>query len=189
MEHIFVNCDLHDDVIQVSVLLRDTNKNRDKFSPTRIVMKAIQWIRHGKYDPIDFQNDIAIIQLPVNIPYDKNVMPAYVYPYNPTDPDIFKEHFAQKTAKKAGWGRIGFQTPSLGDLRYTEVTVISREDCKKEYFSLSSNHICTRSPSAVRVQVTKNIAHEPKEIAMRKFILHDFWLQLLFYLLDILMLF
>jgi hypothetical protein len=167
---------LHDDVTKVSVLLKDTNKNRDKFSPTRIIVKPKQWIRHEKYNPKSFRSDIAIIQLPVNIPYDKNAMPAYVYPYNPTDPDIFKEHFAQKTAKKAGWGRIGFQNASLGDLRHTEVTVMSWEDCKKIYLDATIHHICTRSPSADKVQVIKYFAHEPKEITMRKFIFHDFWL-------------
>ncbi len=121
-------------------------------------MKAKQWIRHEKYDQTGLHNDVGIIQLPMNAPFDKNLMPAYVYPIDPTDSVIFEKHFAQKTAKKAGWGQIGFQTQSLGDLRHTEVSVMSRADCKKEYPEINDNQFCTRTASANRVQVTKKLS-------------------------------
>ncbi len=144
------------------MFLRATNNKVNIFSETRIIVKAKQWLFHEDYSQKNLLiNDIAIIQLPINVPYDVNVKPAYMYPYDPTDSGIFRDKFQDKTAKKAGWGLIGFKKKSSDDLLYTEVSVMSQADCVTEYPGISVNQICTRSPPTANiVQVTKkNLAH------------------------------
>ncbi len=116
-------------------------------------MRAKQWVYHEEYDQFElFKNDIGIIQLPVNVPYDENTMAAYVYPFDPTITEIFETKFQGKTAMVAGWGRLGGKEDSIlpDDLQFTKISVVSRAYCVKNPIQ-----ICTRTASTERVQVIK----------------------------------
>jgi hypothetical protein len=146
--------------VDIAVYLGEINNDLDTFSSTRIVVRAKQWVYHEEYEQFElYRNDIAIIHLPVNVPYGKNVRAGYVYPYDPTNPDIFDSQFLDKKAMVAGWGRHGGREDSTSpvNLEFTQISVTSRADCKNEFPGITVNQICTRTANAERVQVIKKV--------------------------------
>lgn len=86
---------------------------------------AITPIRHPLYNPTTLNNDIGLLQLPVDVPLSANVQPIRL-PAN----SQANAPFLGVTALASGFGFISDLNQNLpNELRYAQMTVISNNEC------------------------------------------------------------
>ncbi len=86
------------------VSLKDVIPN--KLQTTRVALYAKQWVVHEGYvnDGVKIINDIALLQLPQFIFYNKNILPI-VPNFIPPNTALWNTLYVGKTFTVSGWGK------------------------------------------------------------------------------------
>jgi hypothetical protein len=155
--------------VEVKVIAGDINLNeplRKSDSPTRVTMTAKQWTIHEDYNLTTRVNDIALIQLPENIPYTVNTEIVHVHKH-----DLMMKHiFDGIRSTKHPFTTVAFlkdnfnSTPTMqyksndlvgvGSCRFSPA--YSQETCYQS--SQCGNRLCLES-FTIQTQVQSRFRH------------------------------
>lgn len=97
--------------------------NTDKLKP--IVRKVKRMIVHRDYNPSNFDNDIALLELESPYQIQPHVVPICL-------PDK-EEEFIGQPAMVAGWGKLSFGGPVPSVLQVAKLPVIGNKQCQEMY--------------------------------------------------------
>jgi secreted trypsin-like serine protease len=113
---------------------RDTQLS---LNPNEVSRTGAQLINHPNYDTSTSDNDIALIQLSSSVDFTDYIKPVCLA----TDGSVFS---AGTISWVTGWGAIrsGVALPSPQRLQEVDVPVVSNEQCKNSYSTLTDNMIC-----------------------------------------------
>ena len=122
------------------VILGDHKENENDLYERRIDVKKI--IIHPKYNNINFNNDIAILQLAKPVRKQKGIRNACLPKYEPKQQEV-------KEMLITGWGRKYSGGPLSNVLLKAIVDLVSRKKCKEMYGitgDITERMICAASP-------------------------------------------
>ena len=123
------------------VILGDHNKE-NKNDPYEIRIDVKKIIIHPKYNNINFNNDIAILQLAKPVRKQKGIRNACLPKYEPKQQEV-------KEMLITGWGRKYSGGPLSNVLLKAIVDLVSRKKCKEMYGitgDITERMICAASP-------------------------------------------
>jgi len=103
-----------------------------------------EFIEHEGYNPRTLANDISMIYLPFELPYNR-------YIKNVKLPEISSSYstYAGQKAIASGWGTTSNKDSDLPEtLQYQTYDIVNEEVCRKTYGSIVANKnvICTDTP-------------------------------------------
>lgn len=104
---------------------------------------------HGQYDPRTFANDIAMLHLPIHVPFSQTIRPINL----PTG-QLLDMDFTGLWARAAGYGRYSDVTnPTTNTVvRNVIVPVITLEECRRVYGNvILDSNMCTNGYGGVGI--------------------------------------
>nr|API81377.1 venom toxin [Hemiscorpius lepturus] len=94
-------------------------------------------IRHPDYQPMLFDNDIALLKVNATLDYVPVCLPP---------PGMYRSSFVNRTATVLGWGLTTYDSEFSDVLKHVKVPIIPNKDCKKTYkerlVNITNNMIC-----------------------------------------------
>lgn len=120
------------DLYSVRVGEHDIQNDQDGSRHQDVVIASK--ISHEGFNPVSFQNDIAILRLAKRVDFTAEVQPICL----PTDPTIRNKNYVNFRPFVAGWGATSFNGPSSPTLREVQIPVVSQESCKNSYKNFRS---------------------------------------------------
>jgi secreted trypsin-like serine protease len=105
-----------------------------KLSPIKLTAEEI--IEHPDFDDEYLINDIAIIKLPMKIPFNHQIKPIALPSLSQA-----KLNFVNYKASVSGFGRTFDGSQVSNQLRYVDVRVISRIECQMTYGSIITDKV------------------------------------------------
>jgi hypothetical protein len=112
-------------------------------SATRHTLEAKKLLKHPLYSATTFDNDIALIYLPVNAVKSAMVAIGYTPMQDPSDTAVFAAYFYNNQARTFGWGRTGQTAAYSSTLQTAQGPIITLADCQSTYPTVTANQICT----------------------------------------------
>ncbi|XP_063313447.1 serine protease 57-like isoform X1 [Pelobates fuscus] len=112
----------------------------DKYVQMFSVSKAVQ---HPKYNNVTFENDILLLKLNRSVVMTSAVIPIRL-------PCRHSRVVPSSSCSVAGWGYVSDLHVSPGVLMEVNVTVISRNTCKKAYGYIAPSMLCTATPGKIK---------------------------------------
>jgi hypothetical protein len=101
-----------------------------------------------------YDNDIALIYLPVNAVKSANVAIGYTPMQDPSDTAVFNAYFYNNNwVKMVGWGQTAQGGTLSSTLQYAQALMITLATCQTSYSYVTTNHICTGQISSMNPQV------------------------------------
>ncbi|KAL7732203.1 hypothetical protein ACLKA6_018443 [Drosophila palustris] len=109
------------DILNIYFGTVDRNNNKE-MGQQRLIVKGTNIVVHPEWDPNQHLNDIALIKLPADLQFDDYIKPAQ-FP----DPNQFYEN---ESGVISGWGQASVPGPMTNTLMFSNVTILSNEECK-----------------------------------------------------------
>lgn len=112
------------------------------------VRKVKRMIIHRDYNPSNFDNDIALLELESPFQLQPHVVPICLPEKN--------EDFIGQAAMVAGWGKLSFGGPVPNILQIANLPVIGNKDCQEMYHNsghmkiISDSFVCAGFPNGGR---------------------------------------
>ena len=101
---------------------------------------------HPQYDSNTFDNNLAILKLPLNISYAvDNTVSSKIKPIRLPPISLSKDTFVESVGQVSGFGQLNERSPVSDSLRYAIIRVIQEYDCI-DYFGdnvVNYRTICT----------------------------------------------
>ncbi|XP_067648521.1 brachyurin [Eurosta solidaginis] len=101
----------------------------------RLVLRSTKFIVHEGFNPQTAANDIALVKLPMDVPFTERIQPATLPYYNRNDLLVGAKVVA------TGWGATNDMSSS-DPMQYTELRVISNAECANEFDVVTGGVIC-----------------------------------------------
>ncbi|XP_043089726.1 transmembrane protease serine 11C-like [Puntigrus tetrazona] len=116
-----------------------SSANRHK--PHEIFRNVSKIIIHPKYNPINLDNDIALVQLSSSVNFTDYIRPVCLAAAGST--------FAANTDSwVTGWGKLNFGDTTIPNLlQEVKIAVVSNSDCKSAYGSLITDNMLCAGPT------------------------------------------
>jgi hypothetical protein len=140
---------------KVEVTIGETNVGAatSAASATRHTIEAKKLLKHPLYSSTTYDNNIALIYLPVNAVKSANVAIGYTPMQDPSDTAVFNAYFYNNNVKMVGWGQTAQGGTLSSTLQYAQALMITRSSCLSTYSDATTNHICTKQISTSNMQV------------------------------------
>ena len=91
-------------------------------------MKTSKFINHPDYNPDQIANDVALVELPVEIEYNEDIQPACL----PLKESISEDITGAKMVA-AGWGKVNDSSSISPLLNKLNVAIVTNEKCKQTF--------------------------------------------------------
>ncbi|KYN09653.1 Venom protease [Trachymyrmex cornetzi] len=104
----------------------------DSYRGSGVSMMATQALVHPYYS--QGFNDIALIYIPHDIPFSRNIQPINL-PY--------EENFDDKSALVIGWGKYYTNSKASTRLQYAALPIIKNTVCRQFWVQVTEKEICT----------------------------------------------
>ncbi|XP_043090634.1 trypsin-like [Puntigrus tetrazona] len=110
-------------------------------NPHEIFRNVSKIIIHPKYNPINLDNDIALVQLSSSVNFTDYIRPVCLAAAGST--------FAANTDSwVTGWGKLNFGDTTIPNLlQEVKIAVVSNSDCKSAYGSLITDNMLCAGPT------------------------------------------
>ncbi|XP_077205441.1 coagulation factor X-like [Paroedura picta] len=134
-----------DTVTPHQVTVGDFDKHQRERDEQKVRVR--QFWQHPQYDPDNFNNDIALVQLTSNVVFSQHVLPICLP--NPNLSTLLTEKGTVGTV--SGWGSTHVKGPSTRFLLKVKLPVVSMDTCRQSTKKLiTDNMFCAGYPEATQ---------------------------------------
>ncbi|XP_034658100.1 brachyurin [Drosophila subobscura] len=102
-----------------------------------LVIRSNKFIVHEQFNPETAANDIALVKLPMDVAFTTRIQAASL-------PSRQRhEQYTGMSVVASGWGAM-VEMSNSDSMQYTELKVISNEECAQEYDVVTSGVLCAK---------------------------------------------
>merc|ERR1711915_1039168 len=123
---------IRDDLVTVLLGEHHLEKDTSEDGATPVSVDIKNMTKHYKYNKRSFNNDIAIITLSRNVPYNDGIRPACLPSISE---NLDGDKFEDDAVVVAGWGAIKFRGPQSPALLEGTIKVVNNTDCADKFKS------------------------------------------------------